>query len=150
MRLIPWMTPFTDVKWLICESLQSDCEFALELRPVEHQVIDAEAPQTLPEDPVDRLIAQSNPIVETSDSRKWLVNFEHVVAFRSESESYSFKPHWPEPEVRCTSYVLDESPWIEEIDAQLLEDLVPGCRHYVILTSHVIIEVISPHEPFVS
>ena len=147
---MPWNTPFAKVQWLVCDSLNSDCEFEWELQLVEHHVVDAERPQVIPDDPVGKLLTQTSPIVETADSRRWQVRFDYAVAFRSESESFSFKQHWPEPEVRSATYILEDSPWIEEIGEELLGELVPGCRHYVIFTSHVIIEVISPNEPVVS
>ena len=146
MKLENWETPFFEVKWLVCDSLASDCEFGLELQLVELHEVPGKQKQEPVSDPVQNLINESTPIVETSESRRWRVTFDRAIAYKSESESYSFKDHWPDLPEKGRTFILESSPWIKEFGA-LLEDIEVGCKHYVLLTDHVIIEVISPNEP---
>jgi hypothetical protein len=151
MKLIPWHSPFFDVKWLVCESIQSDGEYKLQFALVEHHAVDPAKPSRTSSYPttLQELEDSGWPIVETDDSRRWTVTFDAAIAFRSESEPYYLRDHWANRDQRGRCFILEQSPWILEI-GELLDHLEPGCRHYALITEHGIIEVLSRHEPTVS
>ena len=125
MNLATWKSPFFQVKWLVCTTLVSDCEFGLTLHLIEHHAVRQKNKSSTTQNPVDKLIAEGDPIVETANSRKWRLTFTRAVASKSESESYSFKSHWPHPPEKGRSFIVEQSPWIKEL-GPLLEDLEPN------------------------
>ncbi|QQS40608.1 MAG: hypothetical protein IPM63_14740 [Acidobacteriota bacterium] len=146
MKLSKWDTPFFNVEWLVCDHLvRINGEFT-EISVTEHHVIPPE-PITEPiEDPVERLIAESSPIVQTADSVNWRVRFENAIAMRIEPERYRHNKEWPRLDEPGNSFIFENSSWIDEF-AEEFEDLEPGSRHYVLFTSHEFIEVISRNPP---
>ena len=94
----------------------------------------------------------SKPIERTEDSRQWVITFNQAVAFKCSSESYYLALFaLDRPEGSTRSFLIEPSQWIAEIEKDGVLDAVhPDCRHYVIFTDHLTIEVIAPDAPNIS
>jgi len=143
MTGIDWNVPFRTARFLVCDVIVSGQGDDLLLVLVEHHALPGEASLSVGSATIEHL----KLVGESSSSRKWLVYWSFVAAFKSSSESFNFTvPAIPGPPGHC--FRGDQSPWLSELKVGgLLDDLRPGCQHFVILTDHKTIEVVSTHEP---
>ena len=150
MKIKDWITPFQKIKWLICDELTTDGSEYLEIKLVEHKVIDK---PFVPKNsgPLEKVLEGSKPIEETSYSRKWKVIFNNAVAIKQSSESFYLGPFTMDrPTKNGNTFLIEPSLWVEEIEKDGILNLVlPGCKHFVIFTSHSTIEVVSKVEPII-
>lgn len=150
MTLRIWDTPFSSVEWLVCDGIASDGERGLTISLVEHQAV---GPPHIAQsdDPIERVLEGTRPVEEMPLSRKWDVVFDEVVAFKLTEEAYYVPASADRPSIApARSFNVDGSPWVAELGkGGMLEAMAPGCRHYVVFSSHTVIEIVSPVEPVI-
>ena len=145
MQKIPWKTPFSNVTYLVCERFESNGDEYLEIELVEHHVVHDKKIIEAMQPPVKG----AKPVLRTPQSQSWTVTFDVAVAFKGHSESY-YHDVGADGGYDGRTFTVGESEWIKKINEQgTLAFMRPNCVHWVILTDHLIIEVVSPEPPLI-
>ena len=143
MKKLDWATPFGDVRYLVCEAIQSGEAEDLLLRLVEHGTANHEVAVQ-----VGDVKISGNPIRRTEESRQWLVYWNRVAAFKSSSESFYFSIYQIDGQTNARVFKVQDSAWIKDMQNEgVMGSVLPQCQHFVIATDHKIIEVLAVGEP---
>lgn len=143
MNKLEWPTPFGNVRYLVCEAIQSGEGEDLLLRLVEHVAANHE--ETVQ---VGEVKISGSPIGRSEDSRQWLVYWNRVAGFKSSSESFYFSICQIEGPTTSRVFKVQDSAWIKDMQNEgVMGFALPQCQHFVIATDHKIIEVLAADEP---
>jgi hypothetical protein len=145
MTAVAWDPPFRTARFLVCDLVVSGPGEDLLLVLVEHQALPSETSVSVG----GRTIEGLRVVGPSSDSRRWIVYWPFVAAFKSLSESYNFTlPILSGPSGRCLCSA--DSDWLSELRVGgLLDALEPGCQHFLLLSDHKIFEIVSNQQPSV-
>jgi hypothetical protein len=140
-----WDPPFQTARFLVCDLILWGQGDELGLLLIEHHPIAGDASVTVG----NTILGGLTMVGESPESRKWLVYWRFAAAFKIFSESFNFTvPAIPGPPGRC--FRGPDSNWLTELRVGgLLDDLHPGCQHFVVLTDHKTLEIVSPDDPLV-
>lgn len=143
MKKLDWSTPFGDVRYLVCEAIQSGEGEDLLLRLVEHVAANHEETVQIGEVKIS-----GSPIGRNEESRQWLVYWKQVAGFKSSSESFYFSIYQIEGPANTRVFKVQDSAWIKDMQNEgVMGSVLPHCQHFVIATDHKIIEVLATDEP---